>query len=372
MKRFDVAIIGAGVLGLAHAYAAAKRGLKVGVFERSPKAEGASVRNFGMIWTVGQWGTPLAEVAQDSNRIWREVLADSGIWHDPCGCLTLAYHEDELQVAKEFVEMANDPTVRLIQPSEVSELSPSVRQEGLLGGVLSEREVHVDPRATIAALPGYLSEKFGVEFFWSHCVTSVESGSLQVGNQTWEADRIIVCAGHDYETLFPEHFAASGLNRCKLQMLRANPKGDWRIGTMLCAGLTLLHYKNFASCPSLAKVTERYEETHPEHMRWGVHLLVSQHGTGELVIGDSHEYGSAISPFNLESVDQLILGYLNSFLPVSEIEITLRWHGVYATYDKQVYEAEPLQNVHVVTGVGGAGMTMSMGLGERTVSKLTT
>ena len=371
MKRFDVAIIGAGALGLAHAYAAAKRGLKVGVFERSPQAEGASVRNFGMIWTVGQWGTPLAEVAQDSNRIWREVLADSGIWHDPCGCLTLTYHEDELQVAREFVEEANDSTIRLIQPEEIAQRSPLVRPDGLLGGVFSEREVHVDPRATIAELPAYLAQKFGVEFHWSHCVNKVETGSIQVGSQTWEADQIIVCTGSDYETLFPEHFAQSNLNRCKLQMLRAMPKGDWRIGTMLCAGLTLLHYKNFASCPTLASVKQRYEETHPEHTKWGVHLLVSQHGTGELVLGDSHEYGPAISPFNLESVDQLILDYLNTFLPVPEIEITLRWYGVYSTYDKQVYEAEVQPNVHILTGVGGAGMTMSMGLGERTVNRIT-
>jgi glycine/D-amino acid oxidase-like deaminating enzyme len=109
---------------------------------------------------------------------------------------------------------------------------------------------------------------------------------------------------------------------------------------------------------------------HAVYVLFQTFLLVSQHGTGELVLGDSHEYGPAISPFNLESVDQLILDYLNTFLPVPEIEITLRWHGVYSTYDKQVYEAEVQPNVHIVTGVGGAGMTMSMGLGERTVSRI--
>jgi glycine/D-amino acid oxidase-like deaminating enzyme len=48
-KQFDLAIVGAGVVGLAHAYLAAKSGLKVALFERNPAAIGASIRNFGMI-----------------------------------------------------------------------------------------------------------------------------------------------------------------------------------------------------------------------------------------------------------------------------------------------------------------------------------
>ena len=41
----DMLIVGAGILGLSHAYAAAKRGLKVTVFERSETPLGASLRS---------------------------------------------------------------------------------------------------------------------------------------------------------------------------------------------------------------------------------------------------------------------------------------------------------------------------------------
>ncbi len=48
--------------------------------------------------------------------------------------------------------------------------------------------------------------------------------------------------------------------------------------------------------------------------RYGIHVLVSQNGCGELTIGDSHEYGDPIEPFDKTEIDEWILGYLKTFL----------------------------------------------------------
>ncbi|NJO76269.1 MAG: FAD-dependent oxidoreductase [Leptolyngbyaceae cyanobacterium RM1_406_9] len=133
------AIAGAGIVGLAHALAAAKRGLKVVVFERNLYAVGASIRNFGMIWPVGQPAGILYERALRAREIWTEVAPQAGIALDPCGSLHLAYRADEMDVLQEFVETQGRDSVRLLDAAEAAEKSPAVVTKGLLGALWSEQ-----------------------------------------------------------------------------------------------------------------------------------------------------------------------------------------------------------------------------------------
>src|SRR5271170_155721 len=98
-------IIGAGIVGLATARALAIRGYKITVFERNEMAVGASIRNFGMVWPIGQATGAMFDRAMLSRSIWKEVCAEAKIWHNEVGSLHLAYHDDELQVINEYVEV---------------------------------------------------------------------------------------------------------------------------------------------------------------------------------------------------------------------------------------------------------------------------
>jgi FAD dependent oxidoreductase TIGR03364 len=368
---FDDAIVGAGILGLAHAYHLAMRGRRVVVFERSPRAKGASVRNFGMLWPIGQPAGEMRRMASRSLRIWTEVLQAAGLWHERVGSLHLAYRDDEAQVLREFTRdaAARDVDCAFLDPKQVLARSPAVRPNGLIAGMWSPTETCVDPREVIAALPGWLSSRYGVRFAFGAAVTAYDRPRVLAGGQEWAADHLYLCAGDDLETLFPELLSNAGLVRCKLQMMRSQPYGDgWRLGPMLAGGLTLRHYASFRDCPTLPALRQRVANEAREYDRYGIHVMASQNGSGEVVIGDSHEYGEAIQPFDKPEIDALILRYLETFLQVPDLRIAARWHGVYVKHPTDPYRvARPAPGVTVVTGVGGAGMTLSFGLAEQVV-----
>ncbi len=198
-NSYDDAVVGAGILGLAHAYQLARRGRRVVVFERNPRASGASVRNFGMLWPIGQPFGPLRRLAMRSLEIWLDVLASSGLWHERTGSLHLAYRDDEAQVLREFAEecAGHGEPVDLLTPEQVGERTAAVKQDGLQLAIGSLAEVCVDPREVVAGLPEWLSRRFGVDFHFDRTITAVAMPEVIAGNARWSADRLWICSGDE-------------------------------------------------------------------------------------------------------------------------------------------------------------------------------
>lgn len=375
MTRSSAIVVGAGIVGLAVARALSVKGYSVTIIERSQQATGASIRNFGMIWPVGQPEGKLYDRAMRSRSIWQSIGETGAFWYDPVGSLHLAYHEDEWQVLQElFTAFRNDRSVELLTPAQVKEKSCAVIPQNLKGGLYSSSELIVDPREAIAALPAYLEEKHNVEFLWGKCVSYVSDNTIYVGNnETYEADIIFICGGSDFETLYPEVFAATSITKCKLQMMRFAAQPDnWRIGPALCGGLSLIHYKSFSAATSLGELKKRYSEEMPAYLDMGIHVMVSQNGKGELTVGDSHEYGLTPDPFDRDHINKMIVDYLRTFAQFRDARIAETWNGVYAkrTDGESDLFISPEPGVYIITGVGGAGMTLSFGLAEELVENL--
>lgn len=375
MGHADVLVIGSGILGMAHASLAALAGSRVTLLERSARPVGASIRNFGMVWPVGQTEGDALDRALRARARWIEMSERAGFWASPCGSLHIARHDDEAAVLREFLDAASPSRgAEWLSADDARKKCPALRPDGLLGAMWSPTEAAVDAREAVAKIHQWLIDHPSVEVITGAQANAIEPGVVRTADgRTHEADAIVCCPGDDTRTLFPDLFADAPVVRCKLQMMRTGPQpGGWTLGPHLAGGLTLRHYASFESCPSLPALQERVSRENPAYDAHGIHVMASQNGLGEIIIGDSHEYADDFGPGLDAEIDRLILEYLTGMIDIPAPAITERWFGTYlkARTPEARLVASPLEGVRVVTGVGGAGMTLSFGLAEDTLADL--
>ena len=134
----------------------------------------------------------------------------------------------------------------------------------------------------------------------------------------------------------------------------------------IASGLTLRHYESFNGCPSLDLLKQRIKTESPELDKFGIHVMASQFQSGEIILGDSHEYGKDISPFDKIEIDELMIRELKNVIRLDDWKVKEKWHGIYAKHpDLPVYEEQINPTVSLFVGTGGAGMTMSFGLADK-------
>lgn len=372
--RYDVIVIGAGVLGAFHAYFAGLRGLRTLLIERGDTPNDASVRNFGTIvpsaMTPGEWHRRGLE----TTGIYRALSEELPPFLQTGGTQYLATTPGEWAVLEEFsrVGPAHGYACRLLDSRESVAVNPAVNA-GCLGSLHFPDDLRVEPRTLFAHLIPRIARSGHCEYLPKTVATAVESDGDECVVTTATGSRlkgrdVFVCTGADYRTLFPGRFAASGLTQCRLQMLRT-ARQSFRMTTTLASGLSIRWYPSFRMCESWKKLDA--EPLDAELTRRGIHVLLVQDADGRVVVGDSHEYGDGHFPATLDArTEELILREAAKMVNLSG-GVAERWHGIYALHPDRPVFAETLNgNVHIVTGIGGKGMTTGPAFARESMDRL--
>ncbi|WP_278939466.1 TIGR03364 family FAD-dependent oxidoreductase [Pseudomonas helleri] len=368
----SVLIVGAGILGLSHAYAAAKRGLKVHVFERTHTPLGASVRNFGQALVTGQPPGVMLDLARASRGIWGEWAQQAGFDLKRNGAYLFARTEAEEHLLEAFCQG------RAREHGYRAELLRGAELDALYGGQFNHHRAalhglddqQVYSREAIPALVQYLQRDFGVEFHFSTLVRDVEPGQVHTTAGSFKGAQVIVCSGHDYQTLLAEPLATLNPQVCRLQMLRVRPKTDLQLQHALLTGLSCVHYGAFADLPEAAAVQVEILRDSPYLDEHGIHLLISPTPYGELIVGDSHHYGSDPSPFNAEQVDNWMLQLCEDTLGC-EVQVMERWQGVYGARGAKPFTLLPVEpGLSAALMQTGVGMSVGPAMAERNIARL--
>ncbi len=367
---FDLAVVGAGIVGLACALAAAKRGKRVVVIDRDAQANGASIRNFGFVTVTGQARGEMWRRARRSRDVWAEVAHEAGVAVLHTGLLMAARRPESIAVLEAFLATEMGESCQLLDRGELARLQPELTNGARLGALSSPHELRVESREAIPRLAAWLEARHGVTFTWGTAVTAVQTGKVFTTAGVIEAEAVAVCSGDDLSTLFHYRLAAHGVTRCKLQMLRLADPG-FRLTAGVMSDLGLVRYSGYADLPQAEPLRGRLGREQPAQLANGVHLIVVQSADGSLVVGDSHHYAATPDPFSHDAVDALILEEFAAVFDRAPPAVVERWVGTYAyAADRDVLIDAPAPGVRLATVTTGAGASVGFAVGEEVVAEL--
>jgi D-hydroxyproline dehydrogenase subunit beta len=368
MQSYDVAIVGAGILGLAHALAAARIGKRVVVIDRDAQANGASIRNFGFITVTGQQSGLVWQRAMRSRDVWLEVSAKAGIAIEQRGLMLVAQRTEAMAVIEAFGATEMGAGCDVLTADDVRARYPLRADGALWGGLWSPHDVRVESRTAIPKLAVWLKAQHGVTFMRGTSVREIAAPFVHTNETKIRADAIVVCPGDDFASLYPERIAVRGVTRCRLQMLRLASPGLQLPGALM-SDLSMVRYLGYAELPEANALRKRLDVEQAEHLANGIHLIVVQSADGSLVVGDSHHYASTPDPFAIEAVDQLILQEYEALLGTVPA-VTERWTGTYASGPDQSYVDTPEPGVRLVMITSGTGASTSFAIAEDVIGDL--
>ncbi|MEZ6023838.1 MAG: FAD-dependent oxidoreductase [Hyphomonadaceae bacterium] len=133
MTDFDAAIVGAGAVGLACAFALARRGASVVVLEREPRiGSGISARNSEVIHAGLHYptGSLKARLSVAGRRALYDFLASHNVAFERCGKLIVATEDGEIPALDRLqrqAEINGVENVRRISGEEARELEPQLK-----------------------------------------------------------------------------------------------------------------------------------------------------------------------------------------------------------------------------------------------------
>ncbi len=367
---FDLAVVGAGIIGLSCARAAALQGLRVVVIDRDARSNGASVRNFGFVSVAGQEHGSAWTRARRTCAIWEEVARRAKITITQRGVWMMARRAEAVSVLEAFVRTEMGEGCRILSRAAAAARCRELANAGTQAVLESPIELRVESREAVPKIAAWLAERYGVVFLPETAVLSVEPPRLETSRGVVDAGAAVVCPGDDIWSLFPNQIAKYNVTRCKLQMLRLADPG-FRLPSVLMSDLGLLRYAGYSALPEATALRERLAAEQDEHLRHGIHLIAVQSNDGTLVVGDSHHYARTPAFIADERVDQLILEEFAAATGRAPSAVRERWTGIYPyCTDRAMFIDAPAHNVRIVMITSGSGASTGFAIGEEVVAEL--
>lgn len=381
-NKYDLIVVGGGILGTFHAYHALLLGKTVLQLEKDNYPVGATVRNFGQVIPSGMTGEWF-EYGVRSVEIYQAIQKEFDLSVRKNGSVYIASDEDEQTLIHELNEHYDTLGYQhsLLSKTQVLEKYSSIKESYAREALFFEDEISVEPNLMIYRLQEYMKGKFELYtlLYNSPVIDCLPvNGGVEVrltNSARFSADKAVVCNGYEFKLLFPELFASSGQVVSKLQMMRTVPLKPAGLEGNILTGLTIRRYESFEEyCPSFKSI--KTPDHYAELKEMGIHILFKTAPDGSIIIGDSHEYADLAHfddlGFNINShINSLMINEANRIIDINEQQIASTWVGFYPQHaDHHILEYDLDNSIHIRTCIGGKGMTAGAGYAEASIKSI--
>lgn len=333
-ERVDVAVIGAGVIGLSIAWRLAARGLGVAVFDRAAAGSGTSGAATGMLAAAAEHepGNPdFLALALESQRLWpgfaRALEAESGLSVDyrDEGTLLVALGREEvlrLRARHEYQRRHGLDTCWLGGP-EVRALEPLLRP-GIAAGLFAAGDHQVDPRRVVAALARAFAAAGG-RLVEGCAVEAIETeGGRVAGVRT-----------------------TAGVCRAGTVVVASGP---WAVEAGLLPSDLALPLRPLKGQALALRSTPRAPL--PRHVVWTEQVHLAPKGDGRLIVGATMEEAGFDASITAGGVYALLEGVRRALPSAEEMEVEAIWSGFRPTSD---------DDAPILGAVGPDGLVLAVG-----------
>ncbi|HZR64731.1 MAG TPA: FAD-dependent oxidoreductase [Terriglobales bacterium] len=348
---YDVAIIGAGIVGAACAYECAQRALRVAVLESEMIGGGATAAGMGHIVAMDDSDAQFA-LTRYSQTLWQELRPElpADVEYEQCGTIWIAADDEEMaEVSRKgtYYGRSNVP-VEALNSAELERFEPNLRK-GMAGGLLVPDDAVLYPPCAAQFLIENARTK-GATLYQGTAVAKIGRGQVQLADgSTISAAAIVNAAGTWAPMLTP------GINVKK------------RKGHLVITD----RYPGFVRHQL---VELGYLKSAHSTMSDSVAFNVQPRQTGQLLIGSSRQYGAEHKEVDQEIMRRM-LQRAQYYLPGLAQTLAIRtWTGFRAATPDKLPLIGPWPGdttIYLATGHEGLGITTSLATGRLIADQIT-
>ena len=356
----DVVVIGAGAVGAACAYFAARAGLRVRVVERGEIAGGTSSACEGNLLVSDKEAGPELDLALHSQRVWRDELAEFGAhWEfeskgglvvspSPSGAAALSALTVRQRAAG--IEVIN------VDPADLSGYEPHLRP-GLAGAAFYPQDAQVQPMLLTAHLLRLARARGAVVSTGTEVTGFAVQGGRVCGVRT-----------------------AGGLIHCDHVI---NAAGTWagQIAAQAGAELPVLPRRGFVLVTEPLPLTIRHKVYAADYVAavassdqaLQISPVIEGTRSGTVLIGSSRERVGFDSRVSLPVLSRLAQEAIALFPVLAGVRVLRSYHGFrpYCPDHLPVIGTDPaVPGLWHATGHEGAGIGLSVGTAKLLVQQL--